>query len=364
MRLRCNLRDIMDQRGITVSALHDASHVGVATIIDLRRNTWKQIRQRSLAALCATLNVTLDELFELIPEDIWAPIKMSREVTIHYGSRALPDPPDSPDGKVGPVRQFIGVWDQRAINLISDYLHESCPDVRVRHEEHITGDHGFDPVVRDAAQRVFHEGNHVLIGSPVANGFAEQVICHAYDVAPGAGAMQDRFPYGFVWESNRGVSSSFGREDDGNEIGIWSTGTGKLVAKRTAVRSGKGEDCALILVYRTWQPPSRRSRGGDNERVVIALLGHSGVGTYAATQLAIDPVRAVGLFPTEKKKPLMRAVRATYNCYPVTPPRDNRQVTSGELVREPNEAAIPETTTRDEKPRSPKSKPGRRRKSD
>jgi DNA-binding Xre family transcriptional regulator len=321
----------MDRRGYTIDALRKAAGVGQDAIVALRRNSWKKVSRHTLEAICATLDIDLDELFERIPEDIWTPIKMSREVTIHHGSRAFVETSDSMNGGASQVRQFVGVWDMRAMKLISEFLHRSCPDIRVRQEEHITGERGFDPEVREAADRVFQAGNHVLIGSPIANGFVEKVVCHAYEATPGAAAMRDRFPYGFVWESGRNVRSSFGWENIGDESGIWSTRTGKLVARRTTVASGEGDDCALILVYRIPQPPARRSNG-DDERVIIAILGHSGVGTYAATELATDAGRCAGLYPPERRKPLMRVVSAKYSCCPVTPPRDNREVIHQELV--------------------------------
>lgn len=361
MQLRCRLHEIMAARGIKFDELQKKTRVDRNALSALRKNTWNSINRRNLAALCAALDVRLDELFELIPEDIWAPIKMRREVTIHYGSRAIME--TAQPGRAGEktqVRQFIGVWDRRACKLISECLHQSCPDIRVREVEHITGQHGFDPDVDESALRVFREGNHVLVGSPIANGFVEQVVCGAYDVAPGTPKMRGTFPYGFVWEPGHGVRSSFGWDGVGNDFGIWSNLTGKLVASRTFETDGEGQDCALILVYRIASPTANHgSAWTDAERVIIAILGHSGPGTYAATQLAVDESSAVGLFPSAAGKPLMRAVRSTYSCSPVTPPRDNRQVTSRELVDEPDDGSPTAATAKPgKKPRRRKKKGG------
>lgn len=334
MRLRCRLRELMDERPVTVHALHDRTGIPRQAIVDMRGNKWKHVSPRTLGGLCGELNVTLDQLFELVPDDIWAPIRLRREVTIHYGSRALRESLDGARaGEDAPLRQFIGVWDQRAINLISEHLRATGPDILVQQVEHVTGvERGFDPAVREEARRLFREGNHVLIGSPIANQFAEEVVCHAYGAKPYAPQMRERFPYGFVWESARSVTSSFGWESVGAEFGIVSTRTGKLVAWRRTVLDGEGRDCALILVHRIWQSPVRRSSGGDEERVIIAILGHSGVGTHAAAELATDAACAARLYPPEPGKPLMRVVSATYTSSPVTPARDNREVTGWALA--------------------------------
>jgi DNA-binding Xre family transcriptional regulator len=335
----------MDDRGITVDKLHRISGVGREAIVALRKNTWKQVSRTALARICGVLDIGLDQLLELIPEDIWAPIRTSREVTVHYGSRALTgvQVAGSSD-EARQFRQFVGVWDLRSINLISEYLRQWGVDIRVRLEEHVTGpERGFDPSVREAVRRLFHEGNHVLIGSPIANQFAEEAVCHAYKVTPYAPQMRQGFPYGFVWESARGVVSSFGWESVGKEIGIASTSTGKLVAWRTPSGDGEGKDCALILVYRILQPLVRRSSGGDEERVIIAILGHSGVGTYAAAELAIDPVWGPSLYPRERGKPFMGVVQATCTSSAANPPRDTREVTRWTLVDAPSaSAAVPD----------------------
>jgi len=339
MQVRCRLRDIMDERGITVDALHQRARVGREAIAALRKNNWKLVGRSTMGRVCNALNITLDQLFDLIPEDIWAAVKLSREITIHYGSRTVLESHEASRSgdDAQHCRQYVGVWDMRALTLIWEHLKGWGLDISVRLEEHITGlDRGFDPSVREAVRRVFDTGNHLVIGSPIANQFAESVVCHAYGVAPYAPQKPQQFPYEFVWDSARAVTSSFGRQGVEGKFGIASTRTGELVAQRTVVSDGEGQDCALILVHRIWQPPTRRGIGGEDERVVIAILGHSGVGTYAGAQVAADPICATGLHPLERGKPQLRVVAATYTASPVTPPRDNRQVTSVRLLDDPD----------------------------
>jgi DNA-binding Xre family transcriptional regulator len=282
----------MRDRSMTVETLRRRAAISAETIAALRNNTGQQVSYRALGAICAELGVTLDQLFELIPEDIWAPIRTGREVTIHYGSRAWVESlPGQQHGRArDQVRQYIGVWDQRAINLIGEHLHRAGSEVYIAQEEHVTwAGRGSEPEAPKAARKAFAQGNHVLIGSPMANQFAEEVVCLVYDVPPHAPAMRDRFPYGFVWESH--VASSFGWKSEGGELGIASTRTNTLLAPRTTVLDGYGRDCALVLVHRIL--PRERSPGeqrrAEGERVIIAILGHTGLGTYAGAKLAIDP---------------------------------------------------------------------------
>lgn len=336
MLVVCRLAEIMAARGITVDALHAQTGVGREAIAALRHNKGKHVSRKAIGFICGALNIKLDELFTLVPVDIWAPIKLSREVTIHYGSRAVVEPQyGGADGDAAQSwRQYVGVWDMRTLNLILEYL-KRFGDIRVRLEEHITGERGFDPSVRQAVRGIFESGNNVIIGSPIANHFAEEAVCHAYRVAPYAPQMRDKFPYGFVWDSASTATSSFGWRGIGNQFGIASTTTQELVATRTVVPSGEGKDCALILVERIFQPPARRVDNGGEECVVIGIFGHSGAGTYAGAMAAIDAAAAPRLYPPERGKPNLRVVQGTYTCCPAVPPRDTREVTGAVLIDEP-----------------------------
>jgi DNA-binding Xre family transcriptional regulator len=344
MQVHCRLREIMEERGIKVEALHRMSGVGREAICALRGPNWQRVSRVVMGKLCGALNITPNDLFILNPEDMWAPIKLGGEVTIHYGSRSLDETHSGPDGADETILtgQYIGTWDMRAFKCITEYLKQSRLDVSVSLQEHVNRkERGFDPAVRESVRQIFERGNHVVIGSPIANQFTEEVVCHAYGVPPYTPKRREAFPYGFVWDSRRTSTSSFGWQGMGKQFGIWSTRARKLVAHRTMVKAGEGQDCALILVYRIFVPQARREHGSDKERVVICILGHSGAGTLAGAMVATDRNCAAGLYPTERGVPHMRAVRATYTRAPISTLQDNREVTEAALVEEaaPSETA-------------------------
>lgn len=336
MRLRCLLTDIMRARGMRVSQLSELSGVCKSALSALRTDESQRFDRDVIERVCTALDVGPGELFELVREDIWAPIRVSKEVTIHYGSRSFPDnlTPNG-DDFIWP-RQYIGVWDERTIDLIRDHLRRLSPDILIRYQEHSVGARAFDPSLRQAAREVFQKGSHIVVGSPIANQHSEEVTCEAFGASPYSPEERSKFPYAFVWHSSQSIRSSFGWQGLGNEFGIVSTATGKMVARRTLVRDGEGEDCALILTQRIWQPRVRREQGpADDERIVIALLGYSGAGTAAAARTATDDRFAAALYPRQAGVPCMHVVSARYTSTPVQPPRDTREVTHWELVEEP-----------------------------
>jgi DNA-binding Xre family transcriptional regulator len=333
MQVHSRLREIMDQKGIKVEELHRMSGVGREAISALRGRNWQRVSGVVMGRLCATLDITPNDLFVLNPEDIWAPIRLGGEVTIHYGSRSFEETRRrlDPAGEAVLTGQYVGVWDVRVYKLITEFLKQSRLDVSVSLQEHAGRDQGYDPAVRTAVSQIFERGNHILIGSPVACQFAEEVVSHAFGVAPYTPEKREAFPYGFVWDGQRASASSFGWQGMGREFGIHSNRARKLVARRTMVKAGRGQDCALVLVYRIFNPPNRRDES-DKERVIICILGHSGAGTLAGAKVATDPRCAAGLYPPKRGVPHMRVVNATYTRAPIPTLRDNREVDDAFLV--------------------------------
>lgn len=337
MQVYCRLREIMRERPMTVEELHRMSGAGREAISALRGDKWMRVSRVALGKICGALNVTLDELFALNPDDIWASIRLAGEVTIHYGSRSLPEMRTGAASSEDSIMagQYVGVWDLRAFKWISEYLEQSGCGVRVSLREHVTGaERGFDPSVRESAREIFENGNHIILGSPIANQHTEEVVCHAYGVPPYTPQKREAFPYGFVWSSRHAVISSFGWQGIGSQFGIMSNLTGELVAARTTVREGEGKDCALIVVYRFPVPPARRRHGSDKERVVICILGHSGAGTLAGAHVATDPRFAAALYPRERKVAQMRVVSATYTRAPTAALLDTRELRDAFLVQD------------------------------
>lgn len=321
---------------MSVHELMKLSGVGRQPIAALRKNQWERVTRDVLGNICGALGITLDELFVLYEEDIWFPIRLHRDVTIHIGSNSFPTPP-KPGEPVSPTTldpQSIGAWDFRAFRVITKHLAKLGRDITVRSQEHEAGiDQGYDASLADVVDEMFSAGDHVVIGSPVANPIAEEVVCRMFGVAPYTTSKRDAFPFGFVWDSRRGIAqSSFGWQGIGADFGIAATRTGKLVARRTSVVQGEGDDCALIVTYRVWQEPKHRRQGRDDERMVIAILGYSGAGTYAAAKVATDPRYASALYPSTHSTPLMRVVGAKYTRPATQSTRDTRRVTGQFLV--------------------------------
>ena len=139
MQVHCRLRGIMDERGIKVEELHRMSGVGREAISALRGRNWQRVSGVVMGRLCATLDITPNDLFVLNPEDIWAPIKLGGELTIHYGSRSFEETQHGPDaaGESVLTGQYVGVWDMRAYKLITEFLKQS----RARSERQPAGAH-------------------------------------------------------------------------------------------------------------------------------------------------------------------------------------------------------------------------------
>jgi DNA-binding Xre family transcriptional regulator len=338
-RVHCRLKKIMRERGLTVEELHTGARVAKETITALRKNDFKGVGAQTIARLCGSLGISVGELFELLPEDIWLPIRLARKVTIHFGSRALsaPRPADvrMPENVASGL--YMGAWDFMAFQRISEYLTGLKTDITLDFALHLTGPgRGSDPAVQASARGIFDGGNHIVIGSPIANQFTEEVVCHAYGVAPYNPQLLSAFPYGFAWEAWRKVQSSFGWDGKNGPYGIAETSRPRrIVAPHVVVPSGEGSDGALILTYRVFRAPSQRETADDDERVIICLLGYGGPGTLAAARIATTPTCAAGLYPAARTVPRMRAVRCKHFSAASDLPIDKRELIGSELVPEP-----------------------------
>jgi DNA-binding Xre family transcriptional regulator len=116
MQIHSRLREIMRERRIKVEVLQHRSGVGRDAIAALRGDNWQRVSRRVLGGICGALDISLSDLFMLTAEDIWAAIKLGGEVTIHYGSRSLPEAQQRVDGADESILtgQYVGVWDMRA----------------------------------------------------------------------------------------------------------------------------------------------------------------------------------------------------------------------------------------------------------
>lgn len=335
-RVHCTLQERMTAAGLTVDEFHKIARVSRETLGNWRRNKFKGFSTSTVGRVAGALGCGIGDLFVLLPEDIWLPIRLAKEVTIHFGSRAFTEPRPARNGDGNHVsRELMGTWDFKTFQLISEHLMRLQRDIHVKTQLHVTGPRRInDPTAHTWAERVFERGNHIFIGSPRANGITEEVVCKAYGVAPYNPQMRGKFPYSFLWDDWREVLSSFGAQQRGKQCGISAMPSNRIVAPHVNVASGKGSDGGLILTYRVFQAPARRESDDDDERVVICLLGYSGPGTLATAQIATNPECAAGLFPPARKVPRMRAVRCKHVCEASPIPGDNREVKEAELVPE------------------------------
>ncbi len=304
-RIVCRLDEIMRARRLTQKELSELSTVDTERISALCDGTWGAVKPETLGKLCAALRIELHELLQAVPADIWYPIRRSGKLTVHVGSTSLESVKGKPVG-IPLDRQGIGTWDVRALFHVYEYLNRPPGrGVVFTFQEHMDALH--DPA---RVEKLYADGCHLILGSPIVNPIAEDAVCRGFGVPPRSRSRRDGFPYRF--RSDRKHASSFSDEAAATaELGILREGSARLVARRTVVGRGDvGEDCGLIFAYR-FNPDSRPSEGDD--RIIIAIMGHSGCGTLAGTMLACDDSSASALYPEKRKRGMMRAFTAIYS---------------------------------------------------
>jgi putative transcriptional regulator len=304
-RIVCRLEEIMRERRLTQKDLHELSGVDPKSIKRLCEGTWTAVEQQTIGKLCAALQIELHELLQAVPADIWYPIRRSGKVTVHVGSTSL----ESAKAKVAGAmldRQGIGTWDVRALFHVYDYLNRSPGrGVVFTFQEHVDVLH--DPA---RVEKLYGDGCHLILGSPIVNPIAEDVVCRGFRVPARSRERHAGLPFRFLWDRNH-ASSFGGAEDPSTELGIVRHGHSTLVARRTVVGRGEeGEDCGLIFTYR-----SNPIEGApeDDDRIIVAIMGHSGCGTWAGTMLACREPDASALYPQQRTLGVLRAFTATYS---------------------------------------------------
>jgi DNA-binding Xre family transcriptional regulator len=332
MKIVSRVGELMASRGVNGQRLHEMTGVAEDTITKLKRGTWQGVRRRILARIAAALDADVRDLFVALPADIWFPIRRHRRVTVHFGSTSL----GFLEGRSGPTeepgdreRQFIGVWDHRAFSHVYSYLRDtSAGSIDYEFEEHEIGGGAKAPTAEE-----IRNGNHIVFGSPVVNPFAEQAVCHAREVTRHNPDEASKFPFNFRWQKTRQTVSSFGSASASGDLGIVATGSQELVARRTVVRQGKGYDCGLIMTYR-FSPRARDRRVGDedDDYIIIVIMGNSGCGTLAGTELICDDEEAArALYPIARDEPVFRVCTATYTRDP-SAHGDNRAIRDKKLL--------------------------------
>jgi hypothetical protein len=181
---------------------------------------------------------------------------------------------------------------------------------------------------------LFPEGTHIVIGSPITSDFTERVVSLMHGVPPFEEARLESFRYAFCWSEARDVrSSSFGFRSGELPTGIWCNRERRIIAERKDTAGGEGDDCGLIVTYRSPEHgKTPREAGLRTERAVIVLAGHGAPGTLACAKLLCDRTLDFELYPPEARKAHMRAVKATVLKADDGTLDDNRDLTDQWLV--------------------------------
>lgn len=318
----------MRERRLTQKDLHEASGVSPRSIKRLCDGTWTAVEQQTVGKLCAALQIELHELLQAVPADIWYPIRRSGKVTVHVGSTSLESSKAKFPGALLD-RQGIGTWDVRALFHVYNYLNRSPgTGVVFTFQEHFDVQH--DPT---RVEKLYGDGCHLILGSPIVNPIAEDVVCRGFRVPARSHERHAAIPFRFLWERNH-ASSFGGAEDPPREPGIVRRASPELVARRTVVDRGKeGEDCGLIFTYRS-NPVEDAPE--ENDRIIVAIMGHSGCGTLAGTMLACRDPQASELYPQRRGVGVLRAFTATY----ARPGKQSGAEDSGFDDRVPKSAAL------------------------
>jgi len=329
MNVKCLLREIMTERKLRVKQLARMSGVSRNTITALR-GEWMGVSALTIARLCKALNVKPGDLFEYYEHDLCFSIRQHQEVTIHYGSRSSPAalPSKRERGTHGDglfAARLVAARDMIAVNLIVEHLTSLGAGIKVRLQEHAMGrDSGYGANGTDPVATVFSAGNHIVVGSPIANPWAEPIVAWMFGAEPYTPGAHKSFPLGFVWDSRLAVTSSFGWRGVGPDFGIAATADARLVARRTLVSHERsGSDCALVAAKRIKLKAGDRRFGKDDARTIVCLLGHGSIGTEGAARLAIHPRFAATLFPSQIGRAEMWAVETQYLRPPIADSLDN-----------------------------------------
>jgi len=262
--------------------------------------------------------VPFDQLFVMHVCDLWFPCftPPGRIVTIHVGTRVYPATKHRANGETSAYEQeVVYELDHRAACQISEHLYRKG-NARVLIEGHspegsAAGDRTLDAMVKE----IFAKEVQIFVGSPIASALSEKLVARLFARKPFTPSERDGFPYCFNYPS--ATTSSFGSHEPRRELGIYSTKTGRLVARRDRIpRCGQAEgqvleDCGLIVVARLRVAPRNRQFAQDS-RILIGFLGNGGLGTYGAAIAAFHPHHAAQLFPKEIGTVRAAVVRVPY----------------------------------------------------
>ena len=325
MRITWRLVPLLAERHLTQRDLAQKTGVSEKRIGELCAGAWTRVSGDILGKFSAVLGVGVGDLLEFVPQDVWFPIRHHGQLTVHLGSTSLEV---ATQQGVSFPRLGIGTWDVRAFFRTSQFLNsKSVRPIAFDYEEHLEERH--DPTGVDA---LFASGNHLILGSPLVNPIAEDAVCRGFGIPPRDRTHAQDFPYRFRWD--RTTQSSFGEFAGSSEPGIVARGSRQPIALRTVIAEGDdGQDCGLVFTYRyNPNPRGARRESEDEDRIVIAVLGYSGLATDAGTALLFRDDVACELYPSARDSAVLRAFRARYRRSSAKSGLDDREPVSAELI--------------------------------
>ena len=283
-----------------------AKSIGIApnTLRTLLRDDWDQLARSSIERVCDRFGLEVQDLFELAPDDFWAPFEKAGRYTIIRGTRK------------GEFR------DQLAIAILGQSLHTLLPSVGVRMKSFLEEEEKIVDYVQN--------NNCVVVGSPRTNPATEVVLCRHFGAQPFVPSAENRakVPVRFVFPKDDRIVKSYttveawsGLRGKGSGLGVCD-GTGReLIVEvdwwpkeeyfsRTVLR---GRDCGLLCVI-------KRPFGTIRDVKTIILAGFSTPGTEGVARALVRNFR--DLEPVHSARHVLGVVEAIYNK--TIPNIDNR----------------------------------------
>ncbi len=337
--VRLRLAELLEERGLTQADLRRMTRLSEDRISKLYHNLWSQVTRREIGLLLQAIDATPAELFKVYARSVFFGSRWVGPLAIHVSARYAR----------GSAKSATASARARASDLSGDPLSFNDRDIQAYKAiydharslgiEVAIEPHGRDSLTPSGYLELVRDGTHVIIGSNLTGQLSEYALAQMYDAPAFDDRVLDQFPFNFSWAQGRNVRSSFGFEGGPRGVaeGIYSTQEKRVVARRTQVLGGVGEDCGLVAVYRVESPPDQDVHGIRKERCVIVVAGHGRLGTLGCAQVLVDPRYEEQLYPETAEQPRMFVVQVQYfrpqpSTHPTT--RDESMLQSAEIVAE------------------------------
>ncbi len=283
-----------------------AASIGIApnTLRTLLRDDWDQISRDAIERVCDRFQCGVQELFELTPDNFWAPFVREGRCTIFRGSS----------------EEWI--WDDTAAERVARFLDSNLPSVRVSTR----------PVPEDPSELVEYVQSHncVVVGSPRSNPGTEVLLSRHFAAEPFVPSRENRakIPVRFVFQKDDEALKKYASVEPWSERRGKKSGCGICDKKGTTLiveadwlpkaeyysrTVNKGRDCGLVLAI-------KKPFGTTRDVKTIILGGFSGSGTEGAAKALVRDFRH--LEPVDGARHVLGIVEAIYDK--TIPNQDNR----------------------------------------